>query len=302
MISEYLFTGGHRHLQRNETLKEWDRSIDEAQSMLDAKFHPISIFITNSPIKKKNLETIIKVYSESGKIEVPKSSSLVQNKKRVPGYQVVGSGYDSASLQVRESIFEPQDDVFTSMDSEYAIPASVHYKSVPKEVVIQEKSLDKSEFEIQWSKRRVGTYETGFGRKTREYHQFSSKFNNEKQIRLYQLTLEKRVLNPLFQAMIDNIKDIESCKKIIEMFGTHYVESVIVGGMIISEDLSKCQIVDHSNKDCIFIGGIQSQEFTKSILKQPEVIESKIVSILDLVKQNEKKEMLKKTIQEYLLN
>lgn len=302
VISEYIFTGGQRNLQRNDTMKEWDKSIDEAHAMLDGKFHPISIFITNSPIKKKNLESIIKKYSEEGKVEVPKSSSLVQNKIRVPGYQVVGSGYDASYLQVRETIFEHEDDVFTASDSEYVVPSSVEYKKSEQQVIINQKSVNKSQFEVQWSNRRVGIHEKGFGRNTIEYSQYSTKYNNEEQIRLYELKLvNKKKINPLFTRMINNIKDTKSCQEIIEMFGTHYVESVVVGGAIISQDLSKCKIVDHSNKDCIFIGGIQSQNFNDSIIKQPEVIESRVVSILDLVNDQEKKNLLKNTIQEYLL-
>jgi hypothetical protein len=93
--SELVFTGGFRNLQTNRTLQEWDRSIDDSPELLTGSFRPISDLITNNPEKKKNLDFMIKHYSNTGKLAIPPASVKINGENKIPGYSTIGSGFDT---------------------------------------------------------------------------------------------------------------------------------------------------------------------------------------------------------------
>lgn len=79
-ITEMFIHGGLREYQKNDTLKEWDKSIDDEAGLLHANFRPLSDIIQEDPVKQKNLEWMIKKYSETGKLMVPPTAMHIQGK------------------------------------------------------------------------------------------------------------------------------------------------------------------------------------------------------------------------------
>lgn len=104
---QLYFTGGFRNLQTNATLREWDRSVDDNPELIGGKFNLISTLIMNDPIKSKNLEWILTNYCNTGKLELPRKLLRRNSIKRlIPGFNVIGSGYDPITKQIKTTIFD----------------------------------------------------------------------------------------------------------------------------------------------------------------------------------------------------
>lgn len=266
-LGELVFTGGIRALQRNDTLKEWDRSIDDEPSLLHGQFRPLSDLISNEPVKKANLESIIKKYSQEGVVALPPAAALINNLPKVPGYQVIGSGFDPVYMQTRLPIFEhdshgfERSSVWTNPfypQHQFSVPStmSIRTRTESHESNYTDAYMTKNEFEFKYSHRSTSKFALGFGKRTREVffylHRFEqlaeAKITVEKQITWYDLTLspmlyfnpelQAKYMNPHLKYIIDHMLGTDYSKpevraiyrSIIEYWGTDLVIGGELGG------------------------------------------------------------------------
>jgi hypothetical protein len=263
---EIVFTGGFRRLQTNTTMKQWDRSIDDAPGLLEGKFRPLSDLIADDPVKKANFEWIIKTYSETGQVLSPPSSILVHSYPKIPGYQIAGSGFCASHLQTRLPIFVHDDEGF-KQHTTWTNPFHKHLTfAVPSTVVVKPRlettewnltdvSMSKFEYEVTYSKKYTSRYAFGFGKRSTSiyFYQYRYEYRQEykiysaKQISWYDVLLSPSLLfDPQMQDkyMHPHLKEIinrletdyskpsvkEMYRMLIDYFGTHLVTGAMMGG------------------------------------------------------------------------
>jgi hypothetical protein len=279
-IGELVFTGGIRNLQSNNTLKEWDRSIDDEPSLLSGSYKPISDLLQNDPIKRENMKNIITKYSETGLVAPPPASLHVQNVQKVPGYQIIGGGFDPMYMQNRLPVFVHDNHGFENTNV-WTNPFYPQHKfSVPSTMTLNQRtesvesnytdvSLSKNEFEIKFSEKTTKKFAFGFGKRTREvfyyYHRYelmsAAKITMEKQLSWYSLSLKplmlfdqnmmNKYMNPYLKIMIDSLGNDYSDPKvkaaydlIIEYWGTQIVTGAKMGGSMKSDIYFKRELLN----------------------------------------------------------
>jgi hypothetical protein len=277
--SELVYTGGIRSLQRNDTLREWDHSIDDEPGLLHGKYRPISDLITNEPVKKANLEQIIKRYSETGKIGLPPASQKVNSLNKIPGYNVIGSGFDSMSLQTKLPVFDHDDFGFERPTTwsnpfypqhTFSVPSSISLRQRTESVEMNftDVSMTKNEYEVKYSQKQTSSYFLGMGKRSREVyfylhrfeHQMEAKITMERQLSWYDLNLQPsiyflpqnlaRYMNPHLKLFIEqlgtdynNPEVRKQYRQILEYWGTHLVIGAVMGGSAKTECFFKRDIL-----------------------------------------------------------
>jgi len=177
--SELVFTGGFRNLQTNRTLVEWDRSIDDSPELLTGSFRPISDLIANNPEKKRNIEFMIKQYSNTGRLVMPPASTKVNGLPKIPGYDTIGSGFDTTEMITRRSVFVHDVEGFkrTSTwknpfypENQFTVPSSIHLnqRTESTEKNYTDITMTKSEYEVKYANRRTSSGFLGMSRSSYE--------------------------------------------------------------------------------------------------------------------------------------
>jgi hypothetical protein len=263
--SRIFFTGGIRNYQNLSTIKQWDNSIDLFQGLLKSKFLPISSLI-EEPVKQKNLEQIIKVYSETGVIKPPLTSMLVNNLPKIPGYDLVGSGFDPVTMKPMRSVFNHDDEGFNKDASFWTNPFYNNLKFIiPSTMRIQQNTgsvesnetdvyYSKSEMEYKYFNQKTKKTFLGMGKKTTsvfKYHYyldiqqrlqiFNSRFINWFNLIMNPLLYfnkekKEKFMDPVLLMYINDYLPIsydkEKYRLLIETWGTHLITGVSMGGGI----------------------------------------------------------------------
>jgi hypothetical protein len=308
------YTGGFRKWHSQDTLKEWDASISDAQDLLEGVLKPLSDHIHNSPVKAKNFEKIIKSYSETGKV-------LIQNV--IFAESLLGYSFDAKTMRVQNPV---------SLNSLLESESTKMMKTMNETF----ETSSKSEFQKYISKQSVSSFENGFATYTREFIELQDDENvavAERNFIMKELTMKSlptQFTNEFNEAIekLPRKYDQEIYHGFVEAWGTHFVNSIQVGGSIqvivqskksIQNSLDDAKVIlnkivenssfntksmseNHSNVKLHWKGGKKVNgwgAYVKSVQESPEVLKFGIVPITSMIKDSIKRENLEKFLQIY---
>lgn len=344
---EMVYTGGQRNFQNADQLKQWDRSIDDEQGVLMAKYRPISDLILNSPVKQQNLMWMIRKYSSEGKVEVPPSSlpNKHNGKQKIYGYSLIGAGYDSTYMQPKDYVFLMQQEDSPSpaeaqnvWQQKFAVPLGIAVispssssGSLSSSAVFQHEELSKtaSEYAEQQCRQVTGDFHEGCAKRTHESLTFpvtGDRKTMTTEIPLYELrsSLDQQdgaaaadgvtfKLNPLFEQMVEELPVDgldEKYHRAIDIYGTHVIVGVTMGALektimdTVASDKHKIDVSPvMQNRRTIRVGaggelhaGMNKKLTLLDATNEPEAIGFKLISLVDLIKNDLKKKLMQKAL------
>src|SRR5690606_26712974 len=154
-------------------------------------------------------------YSETGKLSIPPTSMNIQGLPKIPGYMVVGSGFDPVYMQPRLSIFEHEDGFANPTtwtnpfypQHQFAVPSTLKVTANTNTVEknFTEVSMSKNEYEAKYSHRSTKRYFFGMGKRTTSIYHYYYRFEIKQEYKLdmermlswYDVTLKPTLLfNP----------------------------------------------------------------------------------------------------------
>eukprot|EP01080_Neovahlkampfia_damariscottae_P000107 gene107-4356_t len=261
MKGDLAYHGGFRNLQNDkEVTKKWKHSIDDQSGLLDTKMRPVAQLVKNDAIKKANFDKIIQTYSLTGKVK-SMTSELVNGKRKVPGYNVIGYGYDPVEMSIKQAVFEHDVNGFnkpTTYDK-YAVPSSIKVIQTPKSTVEKVSVFtNKNDFIKAFVMKNVQKMSLGNAKRSRDVYEFlqheakgESKVEVEQQISNYDLKLNPSVyitnaekyMNPALKKLIEN----KQYKRIIEEFGTDFTVAAKIGGYFRTDAYFKNELLKSQN-------------------------------------------------------
>jgi len=262
-----FFVGGERSLQTNETEKPWFRSIDDYPSLIYGSFSSISELATD-PVKQRNLLYVLTNQINTGAVSAPPCSYLHTmpdgtQLTPIPGYEFVGSGYDSLTMTVKGFVIDTntytQGQTWTNPfyptysyavpDTLYVWPQTDHFEQNYTSIAMSE-----SQFQLQLGSQVSGSSFLGFGKHSSQMSIFQYYFElhecdqstNTRSINWYDLELNPVVealpLNYLttfskevFQNLGKDISDPAVYKQYItalDAYGDSLIRRVSVGGSL----------------------------------------------------------------------
>jgi hypothetical protein len=200
----------------------------------------------------------------------------IQGHAKIPGYLVVGSGFDPAYMQPRLSIFDHEDGFASPTfwknpfypQHEFAVPSTLRVVENTNTVEknITEVAMSKNEYETQYSHRSTKRFALGFGKRTTSvyhyYYRFEAhqeyKLEMERMLSWYDVNLRpgllfnpEKYVTPAFKAIMDqlgtNCNDPTTkalYRMVIQYYGTHLVTGVTMGGSAHQEVYFKKELLD----------------------------------------------------------
>jgi hypothetical protein len=259
---ETVYTGGHR----SANFQQWKNSIPQAPGLISGAFRPISDLVVESS-KKSSFEAFILHYAATGIMELPFTAKLVNNIPKIPGYSIIGTGYDPVYMQTRLPIFEHEDLGFQNPKEwrnpffpnlHYVVPSSMtlFQRTETVETNFTDVFMTKNEFESKFTERRTSRGFLGMSKKSREVYFYQKrveelafvKIELEKQISWYDLKLNPLIyfnpelmakyMNPALKTIIDhylgtNYEDptVKAMyRQVIEYWGTDFILGTRMGG------------------------------------------------------------------------
>ena len=231
---QLYYTGGFRNLQTNNTLKEWDRSIDDSSQLIGGKFALISDLIMDDPIKRKNLEWVLSNYCNTGgKLETPrKIFKYKPNHRYIPGFNLIGSGFDPKTKQIKASLinnYEFTGQMWTNPiynNISFEVPNTITVTNEPESYEMNYTSISysKSEFERNIEKYTSSSYAWGLGHESDYYHEYTKYFEEHNKIivtQMKRITWYKLSVSPNLILNINNYIN-PGIKMLIDSLGTDY--------------------------------------------------------------------------------
>ncbi|KAL9652752.1 hypothetical protein ABK040_010785 [Willaertia magna] len=252
------FIGGDQQQQTNDTIREWFQTIKGNPEIIGGSFQLLSEVIGDDPVKKKNLEIILTQYANTARgVE-----SVTQELQPIPGYQLIGSGFDLLTAQPKLNLFINTDfsqgKTWTNpiyKDLTFAAPNDLKVVNNAESYYSNSTfvAVTKSEYEYEYQKHTSKKKYFGLAKKSKDVYVYKYRYDNKEQ---YQLNTFRRiswydlVLKPQYLFDIDNnldpfakryIRSLPSVdtpenrqiyKKFIEYYGTSVVTKVTMGGGI----------------------------------------------------------------------
>eukprot|EP01080_Neovahlkampfia_damariscottae_P003650 gene3650-6466_t len=320
------YTGGFRKFHDQDKLKEWEGSVNESQDLLEGDMKPLSDHINNSPVKKKNFEQIIKKYSEEGKV-------IINNV--ITADSLLGYSFDAKTMSIQHPVVDSSNVLSTGVASS---------------IVMQSKNItygteSKQDFQKYISKDLVSEFKKGYASWTRDLIELEENENihiAERKIVLRELKLKSMPTkySVKFNEAIEMLPskfDEQIYLGFVEAWGTHFVNSVQIGGSIkVSVQLKKSFISEISSQDeskqilknvienskynfkkdsniekllkdnlnvkVHYKGGRRVSgwnQFIQSVKQEPEVLKFGIIPLSSMIKDDLKRQNLEKFIQQY---
>jgi hypothetical protein len=276
MKGDLAYHGGFRNLQNDkEVSKQWRHSIDDQSGLLDSTLRPISNLIKNDPVKKANLGKIVETYSLTGKVK-SLTSELVNGKRKVPGYNVVGYGYDPVEMSIKQNVFEHDAEGFNKVSNyeDFVVPSSV---KLIERTEVESKSMNvfsnSKQFTNAFVMKNVKQASLGNAKRSRDVYEFlkaeargESKMELEQQISHYELKLNpllytckqtsEKYMNPILKKLIANLGtnyEDENVRKqykaIIQEWGTDITIGTQMGGSFRSDIFFKNSLLTEKTLD-----------------------------------------------------
>eukprot|EP01080_Neovahlkampfia_damariscottae_P000103 gene103-4352_t len=260
----FSFKGGDKNLQNVEKTKEWIKSIVKKSLLISSNLRPISDLLAITPAKKANLEHVILRYSAFGKLELPPCSQLIEGVPKIPGYNVLGNGFDPFEMQVKSNVFYHDVHGFNKTtrwknpfhpEIQFVIPSSCKItESTSTQTNSSETFSRKNQFAEYLGNKRIGQQFPGISSQSRINFKFEKnlkkdlhKVEVENTIQWYQLDLDplltfdpnlaEKFMNPRLKISFDKLsstctsdEEKKQYRGIIENWGTDLVMSSLLGG------------------------------------------------------------------------
>jgi hypothetical protein len=212
-----FFIGGERALQTNTTEVQWFESIDAFPEVIYGSFDSISELATDT-VKQRNLLYMLTNQINTGSVSAPPCAYLHtmndgSQLPPIPGYEFVGSGYDSLTLSVKGFVIDTntysQGQSWTNPfyptysyavpDNLYLWPQTEHFEQNFTSIAMSD-----SEFLLQLSNQVSGSSWFGFAKHSAQmsiyqyYHELHDydQSQNTRTISWYDLEL-----NPVVEAL-----------------------------------------------------------------------------------------------------
>ena len=234
----------------------WQYSIDDKPDLLISNLRLISDLIKNDAMKKSNFQKVIKTYSETGKIDIPKTSELIDGKRKILGYHVIGSGFDPIEMQIKENILDLNEFDKEIWKNEFMVPKHIKVVETSKDETSTQLFKNQNKF-IQHSViKRVKRITKAAGKRSSDIYEFLQKESNskekievEKKNSKYEMRLNPEIyiskkigskyVNPIFKKLVaklgtnyDDEKVYKQYKEIIEKFGSQFIIGTEIGNTI----------------------------------------------------------------------
>lgn len=215
--TEMFFIGGNRALQTNATEVEWFQSIDAYPEVIYGSFDSISE-LASDPVKQRNLLYVLTNQVNTGKVEAPPcafKNAMPDGTTLppIPGYEFVGSGYDSLTLTVKGFVIDTnsysQGQTWTNPfyptysyavpDALYLWPQSDHFEQNYTSIAMSD-----SEFLLQLSNQVSGSSFLGFAKHSSQmsiYQYYHELHDYDQSMNLRTLSWYDLELNPIVEAL-----------------------------------------------------------------------------------------------------
>jgi hypothetical protein len=334
--TDLFYEGGFSKLHNPQNIsKEWKYSIDDQPALVRGNMRSIATLISTDPLKRTNFEKVIKTYSETGEIVLPSSSELKDGKQKIPGYHLLGYGFDPVEMTTKDNVFEFDSFGFektSTWKDEYIVPSVM--KLFDKNQKEQE-SVNIFKCPKQYanfiSMKNIKTVTRESAKRSREVVEFLQKYKTEskmeieKKISFYELKLVPEVLmshdkylNPQLKKQIEKLgidlknKNVKKqYKELIKQYGTHITIATEIGGSMKSSIFFNHDLKNLFSKQVsgelptvTFQGGKFKQNdnwglFKESLKNDPEALNFEIVPISILFKDQMKSKLMDQMIEEY---
>jgi len=210
---------------------------------------------------------------------MPPASTKVNGLPKIPGYDTVGSGFDSTEMITRRSVFVHDVEGFKRSttwknpfypENAFTVPGSIHLnqRTESTERNYTDVTMTKSEYEVKYANRWSSSGFLGMSRSSYEVFYYLNRFEyfNEYSISMrrtlswYDLTLSPIILfnqeltnkymDPDLKYMIDHLEeDYERpnvklyYRAIIDFWGTEFVTHCVMGGEANTEAYFKKDLI-----------------------------------------------------------
>eukprot|EP01080_Neovahlkampfia_damariscottae_P003175 gene3175-5491_t len=294
-VTELFYNGGLKeHHNTQNITNEWQYSIDDSPDILLSNLRLISDLIKGDPMKKSNFEKVIKTYSLTGKVEIPKSSEIVNGKSKILGHHIIGAGYDPIEMQVRENVLDMDTNEFNGVwKNKFLVLNNI--KVVDKSN-IETKSVNlfqnKNDYIKQFIVKKIKKVLTAAGKRSSDIYEFlkqqsnaNSKIEVEKKTSEYELRLSPEIyiskkigskyISSSFKKLVSNLgtnyddnKVYQQYKEIIQKFGSQFVIGTEIGNSIRSDFYFKNTMLKENSAEMI---KNEASAFFDSVVEKKQV-------------------------------
>jgi hypothetical protein len=335
--TDLFYEGGFANLHNPQNIsKEWKYSIDDTPALVRGNFRTVASLISTDPLKRTNFEKVIKTYSETGEIALPNSAELKDGKRKIPGYHLLGYGFDPVEMITKDNVFEFDSFGFeksSTWKDDFIVPSVMNlFDKFEKEQEFVNIFKCPKQYSNYISMKNIKTVTRESAKRSRELVEFLQKFKSEskmemeKKISFYELKLvpevlisHEKYLNPNLRKQMERLgidlkdKNVKKqYKELIKQYGTHITIATEIGGSMkssvffnnnLSQLFSK-QGSSGSTPTVTFTGGKFKQNdnwglFKESLKNDPEALNFEIVPISILFKDQMKSKLMDQIIEEY---
>jgi len=210
---------------------------------------------------------------------MPPASLKINSLPKVPGYDTIGSGFDSTEMITRRSVFVHDEEGFKRTSTwrnpfypqhEFVVPSSINLRQRTESVEqnYTDVSMTKSEYEVKYANRWSSSGFLGMSRSSYEVFYYLNRFEffNEYTISMrrslswYDLTLNpliyfnpemsNKYMDPDLKYMIDHLDSDYNkpgakmyYRAIIDFWGTDFVTHAVMGGVATTDLYFKKDLV-----------------------------------------------------------